>query len=133
MLALWCFLVLFCVIVLTYHVMIVTQIVDFQIDHVNPIDVCVVLEKRVKPVILAQIAVVVTCLLLMFKSWPIFILEFLVLAYGIYLKKKQGRLFNPITIVRESDGLKIRHGIAVAVQMVALIYAIIAIILSIID
>jgi hypothetical protein len=116
--------------VLIIHILIITQIVDFQIDHINPIDLCLSLEKRVMPFFYGQVGTIVVLLFLLRRSWPILIVQCGVLVYAISRKRKRSRVFDPITIVRESDQLKIRHGIAIGIQMISIIFGLINLILA---
>ena len=87
------------------YFIIINDIVDFQIDHINPIDISATLEKFIKPVIYLHAGISAACILDFYHNWPILIVNALIAGY--FIKKTQKRrYFEPLTIVRDANSHK---------------------------
>lgn len=130
---LWIFIILFLIILMSYHFSILQRLVNFQLDQTSPIDLCIDLEKNVLPITVGNCAVLFLSLFMFKSDWPIFFAYLFMLIYTFHLKEraksKKSQIFDPVTIVRDIDSIKIRHVIALSVSLFLAIFGLIKIIL----
>lgn len=130
---LWIFIILFLIILMSYHFSILQRLVNFQLDQTSPIDLCIDLEKNVLPITVGNCAVIFLSLFMFKSDWPIFFAYLFMLIYTFHLKEraksKKSQIFDPVTIVRDIDSIKIRHVIALSVSLFLAIFGLIKIIL----
>ena len=88
------------------YFIIVNNIVDFQIDHINPIDISATLERFIRPIICIHAGTVLMCLFDLYHNWPALLIH--VIIAGYFIKKTQRRrYFEPLTIVRDANSHKL--------------------------
>lgn len=118
---------------MSYHFSILQRLVNFQLDQTSPIDLCIDLEKNVLPITVGNCAVLFLSLFMFKSDWPIFFAYLFMLIYTFHLKEraksKKSQIFDPVTIVRDIDSIKIRHVIALSVSLFLAIFGLIKIIL----
>ncbi|KAK8882306.1 hypothetical protein M9Y10_044948 [Tritrichomonas musculus] len=118
---------------MSYHFSILQRLVNFQLDQTSPIDLCIDLEKNVLPITVSNCAVIFLSLFMFKSDWPIFFAYLFMLLYTFHLKEraksKKSQIFDPVTIVRDIDSIKIRHVIALSVSLFLAIFGLIKIIL----
>lgn len=89
------------------YIMIINNLVDFQTDRINPLDICSSLDKLIKPVKIIHLACAAATLTSIKYCFPVTLFN-LGIAYYFYSQTKTHRYFEPLTIVRDSDGKKYR-------------------------
>lgn len=131
--SIWIFILLFIAALIFYHFSILQRLVNFQLDQTSPIQLCINLEQNVLPITICNCAVIFLSIFIFKSSWPIFLTFSLILLYSYHLKQraksKKSQIFDPVTIVRDIDKIKIRHVIALAISLLIAIYCLIKIIL----
>ena len=125
MIFLWIFLLILFIILLIYNYLIVSKLIEFQIDHVNPIDICTSLEFFIKPIQILQGIVICFSLIQIRNSWPVFLIFLILFLYIFQISKKQRRYFEPMSIVRDADLIKIRHLIFIGLCGLSFVYSLI--------
>jgi hypothetical protein len=129
MIFLWFFTITACSIAMFFNGSITFLIAEWEIDHSSPLDLCHTLNKFVQRVRLGQAAL---ALLSVLQLWaeklivvPIVVIC-VVLFVFVYPKKngRNGRYFDPSTMVRESNGLKIAHGCGALANFLILLYSV---------
>lgn len=109
MVPVWVFQVLLAGVAMSYHIIITSLIVDSQIDKTNPIDLCVTLEKRVIPLIIPQAVSLVLAFATLPLGWPVVVISAGALLWLWKSTKRNVRVFDPMTIVRDAGPIKARH------------------------
>lgn len=129
----WIFILLFVIVLIFYHFSILQKLVNFQLDQTSPIELCINLEKNVLPITIANCAVIFLSIFIFKSAWPIFLSTLIILIYTYHLKKraksKKSQIFDPVTIVRDIDRIKIRHVFALAFALLIAIFCLVKIIL----
>jgi len=125
MVVIWLLILLICIALIVINFRIITTIIDFQIDHVNPIDVCTSLSKNIQPLFILLSSNIVLSILKLFKAWPLIIVNAGLLVFFYLNKKKRNRYFEPMTIVRDSDHIKNRHIVVLVLNAFSFIYALV--------
>lgn len=129
----WLLLIILIIIALILDILILSSLIDFEIDHVNPIDLCSTLEKKVNPIIVVHSAISITSVFIMSKAWPIFIVNAGIVSYIIYIRKSKNRLFEPMTIVRDMKQVKGRHIIFLVLNCLLFIFGFVETLISAFD
>ena len=133
MVAIWIFIVIMSGISMAYHVILTTQIVDFQLDRTNPIDLCTVLEKRVVPLFIPQAVAAVLSLLVLPLGLPVLAVGVTALVWLRRVVKRNARMFDPMTIVRDADQIKIRHMVLAILNIFVVFYGVVIVIVSLVQ
>jgi hypothetical protein len=128
----WLALIGGCATVMVFNVLITFQIVESEMTRVSPIDLCAALDWCVVPLIIAQ-SVTILCTVPVFsRAWPIAVIGIVMIArvYTVRRRQKRSGYFDPATIIRDCYRLKVRHGIAVAVHFLCVLYCIVVMCLA---
>lgn len=125
MLIIWILMIILLVAILTMHLLILNALMEFEVDHVNPIDLCSTLEKRVNPVLALQSAFTFCSILDPKRGWPLFIFNFLITIAIIYLKRSKRQIYEPMTIVRDMSQIEGRHIVCIVVCAVSFVYTLV--------
>ena len=133
MVAIWIFIVIMSGISMAYHVILTTQIVDFQLDRTNPIDLCTVLEKRVVPLFIPQAVAAVLSLAVLPLGLPVLAVGVTALVWLRRVVKRNARMFDPMTIVRDADQIKIRHMVLAILNIFVVFYGVVIVIVSLVQ
>ena len=133
MVAIWIFIVIMSGISMAYHVILTTQIVDFQLDRTNPIDLCTVLEKRVVPLFIPQAVAAVLSLLVLPLGLPVLAVGVTAIVWLRRVLKRNVRMFDPMTIVRDADQIKIRHMVLAILNIFVVFYGVVIVIVSLVQ
>lgn len=133
MVAIWIFIVIMSGISMAYHVILTTQIVDFQLDRTNPIDLCTVLEKRVVPLFIPQAVAAVLSLLVLPLGLPVLAVGVTAIVWLRRVVKRNVRMFDPMTIVRDADQIKIRHMVLAILNIFVVFYGVVIVIVSLVQ
>lgn len=133
MVAIWIFVVIMSGISMAYHVILTTQIVDFQLDRTNPIDLCTVLEKRVVPLFIPQAVAAVLSLAVLPLGLPVLAVGVTALVWLRRVVKRNARMFDPMTIVRDADQIKIRHMVLAILNIFVVFYGVVIVIVSLVQ
>jgi hypothetical protein len=130
MIVVWFILAVLCIAVLFLGVLIMIDLIEFTLDHVNPIDICVVLERRGHYLVRIEIATVFCSLFAFRRAWPLLLIGAFVLWCLYRTRSPKGTLFDPLTVVRDLNELKVEYGIISALFFVRLLYSIVILILE---
>ena len=89
------------------YAIVITNIVDFQIDRINPIDISSTLNKYIKPLMATHGILVLLFIFDIFSYGFSFffqlLIHFLILGYFFKKTKNHKPYFEPLTIVRDSN------------------------------
>ena len=107
-----------------------TDLMDFESDHKNPLDLCYQLEKRVMPIIYIEGISALLCLTDVRNSWGVFLGRLAIIGVTLMMKKKTKRFFDPITIVRDMQKIKIRHVAFIVISVVSIVWILIGMMLT---
>lgn len=88
---------------------IIAKLVDFQSDHINPLDICTTLGKRVNPLLYLQIAICIVSLLQVRYGWIVCFIHIIIILSMIRRLRRNRRYFEPMIIVRDSAKYKLEH------------------------
>ena len=113
---------------ITLYALIITNIVDFQIDHINPLDISATLEKYVKILKYLHVLIVAIFLFDIYHFWPPMILNIIITWY-FYSKTKGKSYFEALTIVRDSNTHKYVFMGLLSFEILAFIYQLIMMII----
>lgn len=122
--------VFLCCFVTIRHGMIGTRVVQFEINHVNPFVLCETVEGAMKGTLLAHALTVIVSLFAMKLAWPVFLAGILSLLWLVVVKRTQKRFFDPISIVRNTGKVKLRHGLIALVHLLIVFHGIAMIIVE---
>lgn len=111
--------------ILTMHLLILNALLEFEVDHVNPIDLCSTLEKRVNPILALQSAFTLCSIFDPKRGWPLFIFNLLITIAIIYLKRSKRQIYEPMTIVRDMNQIEGRHIVCIVVCAVSFVYTLV--------
>lgn len=125
MLILWILMIILLIVILTMHLLILNALIEFEVDHVNPIDLCTTLEKRVNPTLYIQGFFTFLTIWDIKRGWPLLIFNLLITIGMIYLKKTKKQIFDPMTIVRDMAQIEGRHIICIVVCAVSFVYTLV--------
>jgi accessory gene regulator protein AgrB len=128
MLLLWVLIILASFAVLYHNITITFHIVEWEVDHTSPLDLCSMLNRlMVRAYIVQGILTALAAVQLLTEahcvSAPVLAASVALLAFA-YPKRnrRNGRYFDPSTIVRESGRMKAAHGSACAANFLGLLY-----------
>lgn len=116
-------LIIIAVMILMMYIM--TKLIDFEVDHVNPIDLCSTIEKLVKPFIILDSINVLITLIEIKTCWILFLMNGAILAQTVIMKQKKHRIFEPMTIVRDMSKTKGQIIIVLVVSSISFIIALV--------
>lgn len=108
---LWIFELLIGIIASAYNFMISMSIVDFQIERINPAVLCKQLEPQVTKAMISQAIAAALSLMLLPQSLPVSVISFVSIVWVQKSRKTRKRMFDPMTFVRDSEDIKMRHGV----------------------
>ena len=114
---------------LVLHLVIVSHLVEFEVDHVNPLDLAYSLERYINPILVCEAAVALLSLSDLLFGLPLILGHAAVVAYIFYLKQKRSRIFDPMTIVRDIGPTKVRHVVCAIVCAFGLAWILVCVIL----
>ncbi|EAY23626.1 hypothetical protein TVAG_119630 [Trichomonas vaginalis G3] len=114
------------------YIIIINSLVDFQIDRINPLDICSTLDKFINPLKYVHIFVALTSLGWIKAAFPILIYHFLI-AFHLYYTTRNRRYFEPLTIVRDSDSKKYKLIAILVGVVISFVYSMVIILLSLFD
>lgn len=128
----WLLLTLGSFVEMIYQTIIVNSLIDFEIDHVNPLDMCSQLEKKINPVMGICAGISLISLLDIGKTWLIIIAHLAIIGTIFYTKNvtRKNRVFDPMLIVRDMTKIKTRHIVFLVIELIAVIYCLIQAILT---
>jgi hypothetical protein len=125
---LWALIIAACFFALFFNAYITFNIVEWEVEHSSPLDLCSSLNRFVQKAYVSQGILVVLCLCQFYSSFAT--APIVVMCVGLFVfayprkNRRNGRYFDPSTMVRQSNRLKISHGCAVGADFVALLYSV---------
>lgn len=114
---------------MVFQVMIISDILDFEVDYTNTLDLCCQLDSRVLPLLAAEGVAAVLSLGDLRRAWPILIGRLAIIFVTLKMRTRK-RFFDPMTIVRDLKKIKIRHAVFTGIGIVSIVWCLIAMILT---
>lgn len=109
---------------------IVSHLIEFEVDHVNPLDLAYSLERWITPILTCEGAAGLLCLTHFLFGFPVALIHTIIIGYLLYIKKQKGRIFDPMTIVRDLSSTKLRHILCAAFSAMSMAWILIVVILG---
>ena len=113
-----------------FHLIIVSHLIEFEVDHVNPLDLAYSLERWITPILACEGAAGLLCLTHFLFGFPVALIHVIIIGYLLYIKKQKGRIFDPMTIVRDLSSTKLRHILCAAFSAMSMAWILIVVILG---
>lgn len=129
MILLWLITLIAALIIDSILFIIITRLVDFQVDHINPLDICATLGRYVNPLLYFNIAICALSVFQIKTAWPILLAHLAIIGY-MTRRLRKPRYFEPMTIVRDANKYKLEHIIYLAVSILAALYCFVRILLE---
>ena len=109
------------IVVCVFYFLIIYEILNFQIDHKNPLDIAGPLNSYIYKIKWILYAIIVCFLFDIYHNWIPFILHALI-AYCLYQKTRERNYFEPLVIVRDANTHKYTFSGFLVISIISLIY-----------
>ena len=105
----WAVLLLLNIAVMAHQLLIIGALSEFEVDHINPLDLCASLEGKVKSLLGFEAAV---CFVSLFDiKWGVlvFLMHIVSVIWVGTARRNRPRYFDPVVIVRDNWKIRKRH------------------------
>lgn len=116
------------VVLLVFYILIMNSLTEFETDRINPIDICVSLEKYIRPLMIAHAVTALMTLVRFRYLWIVTIYNIASVAY-YFQKTRKHKFFEPLTIVREITKKKVFCGFHIGCIVICFVIMLVATIL----
>lgn len=114
---------------MVFQVMIISDLLDFEADCRNPLDLCCQLDSRVMPILVIEGVAAVLTLGDLRRSWALLIGRLAIILVTLKMRTRK-RFFDPMTIVRDMSKIKIRHAIFAGIGVISVVWTLLAMVFT---
>lgn len=114
------------------YIVIITDIYEFQGNHVSPFALCKTLENLIWPIKICHILIVLESLLTFPYTLPVLIYNLLVAIY-FFLETRTHHYFEPLNIVRDQNKKKMIFIALFVINIISFVYSFVFMLYSILN
>ena len=130
---LWLLLLAVDIAAMSLQLFVVGALAEFEVDHVNPLDLCAMLETKVSPILAAEAGVVFLALFDIKVGAVLIVAHLVIIGWLVYVRRQRRRCFDPMVIVRDNPRIKARHIVFAVIDGISFPVIIVKILLALFD
>ena len=112
---------------------VIGSLAEFEVDHVNPLDLCAMLETKVSPILAAEAGIVFLSLFDIKVGALLIVTHLVIIGWVVYVRRQRRRCFDPMVIVRDNLRIKARHVLFATIDGISFPVIVVKILLALFD